>query len=85
MNGKLKAAQSTIPANKFRVGVLFAVCGAALGFTYDSFSGREVVVVGGVIGTMAGLVVWRAVVALTIFGAGVRALVRWLARDPYER
>lgn len=74
-----------MPFDGFRVGMLFALAGAAIGVgAYAGFE-QTPVWVGGVFGAIGGIMVWRVLVWLAIGGAAVRAVVRWLFRDPYRR
>lgn len=74
-----------MPFDGFRVGCLFALAGAIAGMGYDTAMGREMVWVGGVFGAVGGVLLWRALLWLIVGGAIVRAIGRWLFRDPYRK
>lgn len=77
--------RSAMPFDGFRVGLLFALAGAAVGFVYDTAADRDAVWVGGSLGAVAGILVWQVLLWVGIGFAIVRGIGRWLFRDPYQR
>lgn len=69
----------------FRVGCLFALAGAIVGIAWYAIMNEPFVWIGGVFGAIGGVLVWRATLWTIVGGAIVRAVVRWLFRDPYRK
>lgn len=74
-----------MPFDGFRVGMLFALGGAIVGIMGYAAAEQTPVWVGGVFGAIGGVLLWRATLWLIVGGAIVRAIGRWLFRDPYRK